>query len=121
MTRIFAACCLLLLFVVIALSGCAEQTASPVPTPVLNDVIEPTAIPQPSPTATRTRTPAPTSTSTPAPTATPFITSPASGEKVNIPILMYHHLKYEPPGTSVSIKTWTVSPDQFAAQLDMLQ
>jgi peptidoglycan/xylan/chitin deacetylase (PgdA/CDA1 family) len=31
---------------------------------------------------------------------------------------MYHHLKYREPDASAVLKTWSVAPDQFAAQLD---
>lgn len=40
---------------------------------------------------------------------------------VKIPILMYHHLQTLDAGVSEGIRTWSVSPDAFAAQLDYLQ
>lgn len=121
MTRIFASYGGFFLLLFIALTACSAPSVPPVSTPVLSEIVDPSSTPEPTATATRTATPMPTSTKTPAPTATPFITPPTAGEKVDIPILMYHHLKYEQPGTSVAIKTWSVAPDQFAAQLDMLQ
>jgi peptidoglycan/xylan/chitin deacetylase (PgdA/CDA1 family) len=74
-----------------------------------------------APTATRTSTWTPTATPTAAATPTSFITAPAAGETVSIPILMYHHLKFRDANASEVLKTWTVSPDQFAAQLDFLK
>lgn len=73
-----------------------------------------TALP-PTPTPTRA------ATSTPAPTATPFITPPAPGEPVVVPILMYHHFNDLPANASEALRTWTVSPEQFAAQLDYMR
>lgn len=34
---------------------------------------------------------------------------------------MYHHLQKLAPNASIVLKTWSVAPEQFAAQLDMLQ
>lgn len=110
---------------VFALSGCADG--------LLNDAVTPTAAATRPPrvvvvTATPSHTPppptaTPTRAATPtlAPTATPFITPPAPGEAVEIPILMYHHLNPLPPDASELLRTWTVSPQQFTAQLDYLQ
>jgi peptidoglycan/xylan/chitin deacetylase (PgdA/CDA1 family) len=34
---------------------------------------------------------------------------------------MYHHLKFRSPTDGEALKTWSVAPNQFAAQLDYLQ
>lgn len=115
----------LLVFGGFLLSSCGTQEpASPMPsvTPVANATrAEATASPTLTTLATHTPTLAPSETPTPARTATPFIIAPAVGETVSIPILMYHHLKFREPNASQSLLTWSVAPDQFAAQLDMLQ
>lgn len=103
------------------IAGCGGGVAAGEPTvtavPFVVTVV-PTVTREPTATPTRTLTATPTRTPTPAATATPFITAPAHGEAVDIPILMYHHLKYREPGASEVLKTWSVAPDQFAAQLD---
>ncbi len=107
-----------------AFAACARPT--PLPFPIATRIA--TEIPAealPSPTAEVSPTPSATltaaATSTPAPTPTAFITPPHAVESVNIPVLMYHHLKYREPNASETLKTWSVAPDQFAAQLDYLQ
>lgn len=106
-----------------SLLGCAGAESVVVTTPlppVSPRVIVITATPShtlPPPTATPTRV----ATQTPAPTPTAFITPPAAGETVVIPILMYHHFNPLPAGASELLRTWTVAPEQFAAQLDYLQ
>lgn len=40
---------------------------------------------------------------------------------MEVPILMYHHFNDLPANASETLRTWTVSPEQFAAQLDYLQ
>lgn len=107
---------------VMILNGCASDTPSGEPTvtrvPAVTIVV---ATPTQTPVPTRTNTPPPTDTATPAATATLFITPPAAGETVEIPILMYHHFKYEDASVSAGIRVWSVAPDQFAAQLDFYQ
>lgn len=106
------------------LNACAEQPADPpppsaAPTPRVRVVVV-TAAPTHTPIVpTRTSTSAPTAV--PAPTATPFITPPPPGETVNIPILMYHHFNPLPSDASELLRTWTVAPEQFTAQLDYLK
>ncbi len=110
---------------VFALSGCADGLIADAVPPTTAATRAPrvvvvTATPShtpPPPTATPTRA----ATLTPAPTATPFITPPAADDAVEIPILMYHHLTPLAPGASELLRTWTVSPEQFTAQLDYLQ
>lgn len=100
-----------------AISGSVTSTSTA--TPRVRVVVV-TATPSPAPalpSASPTRVP----TRTPLPTPTPFITPPAPGEPVVLPILMYHHLNVLPPTSSELLRTWTVAPEQFAAQLDYLQ
>lgn len=110
---------------IVSLSACAvaEVSSVPPPTPqparVIVVVASPTA--SPTPTALPTQTPTHAPTATPLPTSTPYITPPPPGEPVEIPILMYHHLQTLAPDASETLRTWTVSPEQFAAQLDYLQ
>ncbi len=110
---------------IVSLSACAVAEISSVPPPtaqparVIVVVASPPA--SPTPTALPTQTPTRAPTATPSPTSTPFITPPPSGEPVEIPILMYHHLKTLAPNASETLRTWTVSPEQFAAQLDYFQ
>lgn len=108
----------------LVLTACGVQEGKVEPT-VTSVPFEATAAPtmtrEPSATPTQTLTATPTLVPTPAVTPTPFITAPAAGETVDVPILMYHHLKYREPGDSELLKTWSVAPDQFAAQLDYLQ
>lgn len=112
---------LLLCSLLIACGGdapAAEPTVTPVP---FEATVVPTVTQEPTASPTPTLTPSPTLTPTPAATPTPFITPPAYGQAVDVPILMYHHLKYREPNASEVLKTWSVAPDQFAAQLDYLQ
>lgn len=98
--------------------GEVEPSVTPIPS---RERVVPTATREPSATPTLTSTPTLTLTSTPAATATAFITAPPQGETVDIPILMYHHLKYREPDASELLKTWSVAPDQFMAQLDYMR
>lgn len=106
-----------------AAAGCAPTPEQVTPTlpPIVQVTAESSPTVQPTATLAPTVTPLPTATATPAPTATPFITPPAAGQAIVAPILMYHHLKYLEPNASEALQTWTVAPDQFAAQLDYLQ
>lgn len=107
------------------LSSCGPEEPAPqvpsVTAVMVRAQAEPTAPATSAPVSTRTPTLAPSATPKPAPTATRFITAPAPGESIAIPILMYHHLKFREPDASQLLLTWTVAPDQFAAQLDMLE
>ncbi len=112
------------LVTLLAFVRCAQeiQLTAPTVTPVIKYVVlEPSSTPSRAATAARALTPTPVATSTPPVTPTPFITPPPAGESVTIPILMYHHLKYRAANASQALKTWTVAPDQFAAQLDYFQ
>lgn len=106
------------------LFGCAEDRAldtapTPSTTPRVRVVVVTATPSHTPPPPMRTPTPAPSPTRVA--TATPFITPPAPGEAVAIPILMYHHLNPLPANASEMLRTWTVAPEQFAAQLDYLQ
>jgi len=96
----------------------SPETVTPVITTTLP---EPTTLPTRTTAPTRVLSPTPRYTATPAPTATPFITPPQPGGTVAIPILMYHHLTALDANASETLRTWTVAPNQFAAQLDYLQ
>lgn len=116
----FAVCvCAAVLF------GCAGDrfsvSATPTPnvTPRVRTVVV-TATTPPTP-ALPSATPTPAPTHTPVPSPTPFITPPAPGEAVAVPILMYHHLNALPANSSELLRTWTVAPEQFTKQLDYLQ
>lgn len=78
-----------------------------------------TETPEPTLTPTSTVTPRPTPTASPS--STPFITPPPRGEAVNVPILMYHHLDALDSNAGEGLRTWTVSPSEFAKQLDYIQ
>lgn len=112
----------LLFIACLLVGGCAAQ-ATPPPFPIMptKTAPKPTVTPTAENTATPSLTPTMTPTPTPAMTATPFITPPPADEPVDIPILMYHHLKYRDANASEALKTWSVAPDQFAAQLDYFQ
>lgn len=118
---------LLLLFSIAGLilaGGCTTFRADSAPsaTPTTSFAVEaPTEFPTEAPTATRAFTPTPAPTATAVPSPTPFITRPAAGDNVEIPILMYHHLETLEPNASETLRTWTVSPEQFAVQLDYLR
>ncbi|MBI4670561.1 MAG: polysaccharide deacetylase family protein [Chloroflexi bacterium] len=107
-------------------SACSIQAVKGVPPPTAEPLqvsrVEPSPAPAHTPTAVvPSRTPTRAATATPLPTPTPFITPPPPGAPVSIPILMYHHLKTLAPNASETLRTWTVSPEQFTAQLDYLQ
>ncbi len=74
-----------------------------------------------STTATPVATVTPLPTATVLPTATLFVTPPPTGQPAIVPILMYHHLADLPPGSGELDREWTVSPKNFAAQMEMLQ
>lgn len=117
--------CFVLCSVVLALflvCGCEQAESIPTVVPLAEPtVVELTAMPTAVGTATRELTRTPVPTHTPIPTPTAFVTRPAGGEDVLIPILMYHHLELLPANASETLRTWTVAPEQFAAQLDYLQ
>lgn len=80
----------------------------------------PTLEVQPPASVQLSPTPMPRNTPSPFPSPTRFITPPAAGSEVNIPILMYHNLKNLDANASQTQKTWTVAPSDFAEQLDYL-
>ncbi len=106
-------------------TACGENNGNPSPTPVTPIVrivvvtSTPTWTATSLPTVAASATPQPTHT--PVPTATPYMTPPPPGQTVSIPILMYHHLNPLAPDAGSVLRTWTVAPEQFAAQLDYLQ
>lgn len=93
-----------------------SPSASPTSTSVEPILTEVTALPSPLPGSTPTKFP----TRTSAPTPTPYVTRPPLGRAAAIPILMYHHIESLDPNASLLLKTWTVSPSNFEAQLDYL-
>lgn len=112
--------CFFVIFTACGVPGVAPTpTATVVPTRRVRVVVV-TATPFDTPLAP-TATPTHAPSATPEPTATPFITPPSPGESVVIPILMYHHLNTLASNASETLRTWTVAPEQFAAQLDYLQ
>ncbi len=116
---------LLLLLIALTGVGCSAveltQSATPTAQPSRTPrIVVVTATPSRTPLPP-TLTPTPRATATPVPTATPFITPSAAGEPVEIPILMYHHLKPLGADASQTLRTWTVNPEQFGAQLDYLR
>jgi len=82
----------------------------------------PTATPTLTPTATRTPTATPTSTPTPTatPTPTPLPTPDGVARQVRVPILMYHHIAVPPPDADIYRRDLSVTPENFAAQLQYL-
>lgn len=99
-----------------AVLGVASACAAPPPTTstpsAVVTVIQVVATPPASPTATRT------STTTPVPTA--FVTAPAPGTAANVPILMYHHFQDLADNATELDLTWTVSPRNFDAQMNLV-
>lgn len=81
----------------------------------------PTELPTETPSATRVITPIPQPTLTRLPAPTAYVMRPAAGDSALIPILMYHHLQVLPANASETLRTWTVAPEQFAAQLDYIR
>lgn len=115
----------------IGLAGCGEPAVDNQPPRIITRIVTapPAALPTsaqalatdvPAPTATRAATAAPAPSLTPTVTPTAFITPPAPGAKAVVPILMYHNLKTLAPDAGETQRTWTVSPEQFAAQLDYI-
>ncbi|MBC7251332.1 MAG: polysaccharide deacetylase family protein [Anaerolineae bacterium] len=91
---------------------------SPTVTPTATSTATPTATPTLTPTATQTPTATPTST--PTPTPTPFPTPDGVVRQVNVPILMYHHIAVPPPDADIYRRDLSVTPENFAAQLQYL-
>jgi peptidoglycan/xylan/chitin deacetylase (PgdA/CDA1 family) len=87
----------------------AQPTAIPTPTPIIITVV---ATPDP------TQMPAPTATAAPTPTA--FVTAPAPGKPASVPILMYHHVQDLASDATELQLTWTVSPQNFDAQMALV-
>lgn len=124
MLKRFRALFFLCLLTFSSLIGCAETVAPapPTVTPISRvTVVVVTALPTATRTPLPTATPPPTLSPTPAATPTPFLLPPAAGQPVSIPILMYHHLKYRSAADGAALKTWSVAPNAFAAQLDYFQ
>lgn len=94
------------------------STATSSPTPTTTPTFTPTATKTPTPTATSTPTPTPTATSTPTPT--PLPTPDGVARQVRVPILMYHHIAVPPPDADVYRRDLSVTPENFAAQLQYL-
>ena len=97
---------------ILLLSACgvpAQPTVIPTPAPIIIPVV---ATPDP------TQTSAPTATAAPTPTA--FVTAPALGKPAIVPILMYHHIQVLASDATELQLTWTVSPQNFDAQMALL-
>ncbi len=114
------------LLLVALLAACASTVPLNVPGASPTAPVVPTTSPDLSATTTSvppTATPIvpPTSTPTAAPSPTPFITPPPAGQPALIPILMYHHLQVLGPNPTLTLRDWTVAPDNFTAQLDYLK
>lgn len=77
------------------------------------------------PTATLTPTQTPLPTSTPVPTSTPIPTATATRDPnlrgARVPILMYHYVSVPPPDADIYRRDLSVTPDNFAAQMDYLE
>jgi peptidoglycan/xylan/chitin deacetylase (PgdA/CDA1 family) len=124
---------LLLIFfcALVACSAVSGDAANPgiTPTKVVSDSLS--EIPQPTATATFVPTlksgnaspvpiETPAGTLPPTPSPTPYLAPPSVGQSVTIPILMYHHLESLDLSASLTLRTWTVSPNSFQEQLDYL-
>ncbi len=97
---------------ILLLTACgapARTTIAPTSTPIIITVV---ATPDP------TQTPAPTATVAPTPTA--FVTAPAPGKSAIVPILMYHHIQDLANDATELQLTWTVSPQNFDAQMALV-
>ncbi|MDE3088063.1 MAG: polysaccharide deacetylase family protein [Chloroflexota bacterium] len=100
------------LLVAALLAACSGASAQPAATPSAAMTIVPViATPDTTPTFAPTAIPA----ATRAPTA--FVTAPAPGSAAIVPILMYHHIQDLADGASELRLTWTVSPENFDAQM----
>ncbi len=112
---------LVLLFLVALLAACTAEPAAE-PTPPVQPAAPTAALVDvtPIPAATATAIPTVTATSTATPRPTAFITAPAAGQAALIPILMYHHLADLPKNAGELGRTWTVSPENFDAQMAWL-
>ncbi|MCR4406017.1 MAG: polysaccharide deacetylase family protein [Anaerolineae bacterium] len=86
------------------------------PTPTLTGT--PTSTPAATPTVTKTPTPTPTATATPTPP--PLPTPDGVARQVRVPILMYHHVAVPPADADIYRRDLSVSPENFAAQLQYL-
>lgn len=97
----------------------ADMVASSAPPPVQVQVVvvvaEPTPTETPTPTATPTITPVPTSTPLPTATRNPNLRS------TRVPIMMYHYISVPPPDADIYRRDLSVTPDNFAAQMDYLE
>mgnify|MGYP002863388446 CR=1 FL=1 len=120
--RFFRLCLLCGIF----LSACNPGAMTPVQqTAVADSIIQQIEVKQTSvaltltPTATPTEKPAtatPTITPTPAPSATPTWVMVGKGQKLTVPILMYHHVRSgEKPAR------YDTSPEMFKAQMNALK
>jgi peptidoglycan/xylan/chitin deacetylase (PgdA/CDA1 family) len=52
---------------------------------------------------------------------TPFVTAPAPGGEANVPILMYHHIADLAIDATETQTAWTVTPQDFDAQMQWLE
>ena len=91
-----------------ACSPSLQPTATPTPAFIIVPVVA-------TPEATQT----PAATPTVAATPTAFVTAPAAGKAAIVPILMYHHIQ-DLSGASELVQTWTVSPENFDAQMNLV-
>ncbi len=103
----------------IATTPTAAPTTSTVTATARENTLTPTLVPVPS--VTPAASPTPTDSPTPTATATPFLAPPPPGQAERIPILMYHHLALLGNNPSKTQRDWTVSPENFEAQLDYIQ
>jgi len=99
------------------------ETAQPTPSPTAtrpSPTATLTATPTPTVTPTMTRTPTSTPTATPTPTPTPLPTPDGVARQVRVPILMYHHIAVPPADADIYRRDLSVTPENFAAQLQYL-
>lgn len=103
-------------------SGVAVHTADMVALSAPATPAEPAIIAPPTPTDTPIPTATLSPTFTPIPTNTPLPTPTrnANLRSARVPILMYHYISVPPPDADIYRLDLSVTPDNFAAQMDYL-
>ncbi len=117
---------ILCLLIVVFISACNPSAMTPVQqTAVADSIIQQIEVKQTSvaltltPSVTPTEMPAtatPTPTVTPDPTATPTWVNVGKGQKLIVPILMYHHIK-----KGEKVARYELDPEMFKAQMNALK
>ncbi|MCL4486931.1 MAG: polysaccharide deacetylase family protein [Chloroflexi bacterium] len=100
--------------VAVQLAGMIAPSATPTATATPTNTFTPTPTDTATPTLTPTITPTPTNTKVPTPTIDPNL------RVTHVPILMYHYISVPPPDADAYRLDLSVTPDNFAAQMEYL-